>query len=336
MALTMRDVARQAGVAVGTVSNVLNGLETVSSENRTRVLAAVDAIGYVRNESARQLKAGLSSTVGLLLEDTENPFYAELATGVERAAAGQDFSVFVCTASQSRERELSYLSVLEENRVRGIIVATTLADSVLSDRLAAIERRGTPVVLVGQSIPGSLHAAVTSDNEKGGFLAVEHLLELGHRDIAMLVGSSHIPAFRERVAGAERAIRPYREARLRVVEGDSQTIEQGAILATQLFEHDQPPTAIFGANDLLALGALQFAFRARVEVPGKLAVIGYDGSLFAAGAQIPLSSISTFNERMGTEAARLLFSLLDHPQSQRNHLVIEPRLVARASSIGLI
>src|SRR5256714_11679077 len=176
-AVSVKDVAALAGVSVGTVSNVLNRPDRVSPEIRDRVSAAIASLGFVRNESARHLRAGSSRTVGLVVLDVANPFFTDVARGVEDTASAAGLAVILCNTDEKRAKEDAYLEVLEQQRVRGILI--TPAD-VISSRLVELRRRGTPVVLLDRKATGRDQCSVSVDDRKGGDIAVTHLLESGH------------------------------------------------------------------------------------------------------------------------------------------------------------
>lgn len=332
----MHDVAKEAGVAHGTVSNVLNELPTVSAENREKVLAAVKAIGYVRNESARQLRTGRSGTIGMVLLDASNPYFADVAIGAEEEAASAGFTVFTCNSNSMSARESAYLTVLEENRVDGIVLACGTLTAELTHQLEAIEARGTPVVIVGHRFDVPRFDSVTGDNILGGKLAATHLLNRGHGAITVLTGPLEFEGFAERLAGVRGAMsaRGLPDAAVTVVELPNNTISAGAAAAEAILQSATPPTAIFCANDLIALGALQAATRLGVNVPGDLAIVGYDDISFAAGAAVPLSSVRQPSLELGKTAMNLLLSALKHTGRPPQQVILEPQLLARSSTQG--
>ncbi len=191
------------GVSLGTVSNVLNRPDRVSAATRERVLQAIDELGFVRNEAARQLRAGRSRTIGLIVLDVGNPFFTDIAAGVESAAAAAGLSVVLCNSGEDVVREQHYLSVLEQQRAYGILVSPITGKDA---QLRAIRRRGIPVVLVDRG-SGRRQCSVSVDDVVGGELAVAHLIECGHRDIAFVGGPISIKQVSDRLEGARRALR---------------------------------------------------------------------------------------------------------------------------------
>src|SRR6266540_1971107 len=200
---SIRDVAAEAGVSVGTVSNVLNRPELVAPATRARVEQAIAALGFVRNESARQLRAGRSRTLGLLVLDVSNPFFTDVARGVEDAAAAAGLAVILCNSDEKEERERSYLDLLEEHRVHGILITPVKG---VSERLRQMQLRGTPVVLLDRWASTRNHCSVSVNDVYGGELAVTHLVERGHRRIAFVGGPFSIKQVHDRHDGARRAL----------------------------------------------------------------------------------------------------------------------------------
>ncbi len=331
--VSVTDVAARAGVSLGTVSNVLNRPDRVSAATRERVLQAIDELGFVRNEAARQLRAGRSRTIGLIVLDVGNPFFTDIAAGVESAAADAGLSVVLCNSGEDVEREQHYLSVLEQQRAYGILVSPITGKDA---QLRAIRRRGIPVVLVDRG-SGRRQCSVSVDDVVGGEIAVAHLIECGHRDIAFVGGPVSIKQVSDRLEGARRAMRAagLPEKRISVIETGALNVSEGRSAGKRIAEMAarRRPTAAFCANDLVALGLLQEMTRRRVAVPDELAIIGYDDIEFAAAAAVPLTSIRQPRHQLGLAAAGLLIEEADQADShQHRQVVFEPSLVVREST----
>ncbi len=331
---SIRDVAAQAGVSVGTVSNVLNRPHLVAPATRVRVQEAIAALGFVRNESARQLRAGRSRTIGLLVLDVSNPFFTDVARGVEDAATAAGLAVILCNSDEKAERERRYLDLLEEHRVQGILITPVTG---VNERLHQLQRRGTPVVLLDRWASTRDHCSVSVDDVYGGELAAAHLVDRGHQRIAFVGGPFSIKQVHDRHDGAQRALLAagLPASALTTVESPALNFASGRAAGAQIA--DMPsrhrPTAAFCANDLLALGLLQEMTRRQLRVPGDLAIVGYDDIDFAAAAAVPLSSVRQPRNQLGKSAAQLL---IEETSEDREHshrqLVFEPQLVIRVSS----
>jgi LacI family transcriptional regulator len=331
MTASIRDVARLAGVSVGTVSNVLNRPELVSEATRTRVLDAITELGFVRNESARQLRAGSSRSVGLVVLDIANPFFTDVARGVEEVVDAAGLSLILCNTDDRPAREKAHLATLAEQRVQGVLITPT---AQLSDDLQALRDRGVPVVLVDRRAPTADQCAVSTDDVLGGRLAAEHLLERGHRRIAFIGGASGLPQVQDRHAGVAAAVGEAQDAELTVFSPAELTVAGGREAASRVIgiPAGRRPTAAVCANDLIALGVLQEMVRHGVGVPGDFAIVGYDDIDFAAAAAVPLTSVSKPRQELGRRAAELL---LDEGREGHEHVqpVFEPVLVVRESSM---
>src|SRR3954454_13627831 len=332
---SIRDVALRAGVSVGTVSNVLNRPEQVGEATRDRVLAAIGALGFVRNESARHLRAGRSRTIGLVVLDIANPFFTDVARGVEEVAGAAGLAVILCNSDDRADKEIAHLDVLTEQRVQGVLITPT---AELAPHVEALRSRGTPVVLLDRRAPGPQQCAVAVDDVLGGRLAAEHLLERGHRRIAFIGGSAGLPQVQERHDGVVAAVLDGTgsEEALTVLSPPALTAAGGREAAAQIIglPAGRRPTAAVCANDLMALGVLQEMVRHGVRVPEDFAIVGYDDIDFAAAAAVPLTSVRKPRVELGLRAAELL---LDEATRGTEHVheqpVFEPTLVVRESSM---
>jgi LacI family transcriptional regulator len=333
---SIRDVAAHAGVSVGTVSNVLNRPDIVASATRARVEEAIAALGFVRNESARQLRAGRSRTIGLVVLDVANPFFTDVARGVEDAAAAAGLAVILCNSDEKVDREHRYLDLLEEHRVQGILITPV---NGASERLRQLQRRGTPVVLLDQWASTRNYCSVSVNDLYGGELAAAHLVKQGHERIAFVGGPFSIKQVHDRHEGAQRTLAEagLPPSALTTVETPALNFSGGLAAGARIAEvpSHQRPTAAFCANDLVALGLLQEMTRRRLRVPGDLAIVGYDDIDFAAAAAVPLSSVRQPRNQLGHAAAELLIKEASDSKAMRHdhrQLVFEPQLVIRDSS----
>lgn len=330
--VSIREVARHAGVSVATVSNVLNRPDIVAPATRERVRASIRALGFVRNEAARRLRSGRSNMVGLVLIDVGNPVFTDFAASVEEVVAAAGYAVMLCSSSGSAEKQARYVALLQEQRAEGIIVTPVAA----ADRsLADIRRRGTPLVVLERAPRGSRYCAVGIDDSLGGYLAVQHLVAVGHRRIAFVGGPLSMVPMQERLTGAHRA----------AVEGSAELVEvstvgfgvaDGRAAATVLAATPRQwrPTAVFCGNDVLALGVLQELNSRGLRVPQDVALVGYDDIGFAAAAAVPLSSVRQPSDRIGRLAAELVIEEIGSTRHRHRQTVFAPELVVRESSAG--
>jgi len=332
--VSIREVAAHAGVSVATVSNVLNRPEIVATPTRDRVQTSIRELGFVRNESARQLRAGRSRTIGLVVLDVANPFFTDLARGVEDEANKAGLAVILCNSDDQERKEKRYLDLLEEHRVQGVLITPVVGAGT---RLARLQRRGTPVVLVDSRSPTRGQCSVAVDDVLGGDLAISHLLAAGHERIAYIAGPPAIRQVADRHEGALRALR--RAGRspsgLEVIQAGALNVgggqKAGASIASM--PASSRPTAVFCANDLIALGVLQEMTRNRIRVPEDISIVGYDDIDFAAAAAVPLTSVRQPRLQLGHTAARLLLDeAADDETHQHRQVIFEPELVVRQST----
>jgi len=335
MAVSVREVAAAASVSVGTVSNVLNRPEKVAPDTVARVLAAIDELGFVRNDAARQLRAGRSRSIGLIVLDVRNPFFTEVARGAEDRAAEEQMTILLGNSDENADRERSYLDLFEEQRVHGVLISPLGDDET---RLQRLRRRETPVVLVDRVSGDRSLSSVSVDDVVGGELAVRHLIETGRRRIAFVGGPASIRQVADRLEGARRAVDAADDASLEVVPTESLTVLEGRAAGEAIRERPaaERPDAVFAANDLLAMGVLQaFNMLGSVRVPEDIALIGYDDIDFAAAAVVPLSSIRQPASLIGYTAVDLLLKeAASNGASTPEQVVFQPELVVRASTLA--
>ena len=334
MVVSIRDVAESAGVSVGTVSNVLNRPEKVAAATVARVQAAIDELGFVRNDAARQLRAGRSRSIGLIVLDSANPFFAEVARGAEERAAAEGMTVLLGNSDQAPERESAYLDLFREQRVNGVLLTPAVLDPEPVRRLAG---SGVPVVLVDGELPGSTTPSVAVDDVEGGHLAVSHLLALGRRRIAFVGGPLSIRQVADRLAGARRALDDVPDAQLEVIEQAGLTVLHGRAAGEQIAARapGARPDAVFCANDLLAVGVMQgTAILGSIRIPDDLALVGYDDIDFAQATVVPLTSVRQPAREIGATAVDLLLETLADSAAPARQVRFRPELVVRASTAG--
>jgi LacI family transcriptional regulator len=329
MSVSLRDVAKSAKVSVGTVSNVLNRPEIVAPATLARVRETINELGFVPNGFARQLRSGNSRTLGLVVPDVSNPFFTEVARGVEDAASKRDYAVFLCNSDESTVKEDRYINVLIEQQVRGVLI--TPADTK-ADRLETMRDRGIAVTLLDREIKGQKQCSVSVDDVNGGQIAIEYLASLGHKNIAWVCGPESIPQVGDRGAGVAKAAK-VASVKIQTIRVSLMNTIQGEEAARQIIDLPIKPTAIFCANDLLALGVMRVLSAQKIKVPDQMSVLGYDNIEFASSAGIPLSSIAQPSYQMGITAANLL---LDECESDADHqhqqIRFQPQLVERSST----
>ncbi len=330
---SIREVAKRAGVSLGTVSNVLNRPEIVAKETRERVSSAIEEIGFVRNGSARQLRAGTSQHIGLVVLDVTNPFFTEVARGVEDLANQAGYVVILCNSDDSVEKEKHYLHVLEEQRTQGVLITPVQSDA---SYLQQFRQRGIAVVLLDRTSRSKDLCSVAVDDVLGGELAAAHLLEKGHRRIGFVHGSLSIRQIADRRRGVIQAVKTAGldpDRAIIDITTHAQSAKEGEECMEKLLNASIRPTAVFCANDLLALGLMRGLIKRGLAIPGDMALVGYDDVEFASILATPLTSIRQPKYELGRAAAELLIDEAHNPTShQHKHIVYQPELIVRESS----
>jgi LacI family transcriptional regulator len=329
---TIREVAGRAHVSATTVSHVVNGTRFVSETIRARVQAAMAELGYRPNALARSLRRGETKTLGLILPDSANPYFAELGRGIESAAFALGYSVVLCNTEGNQAREQLYLDLLAEKQVDGLLLVAA------GDRAGALEGapgRRLPVVVVDRDLPHVQVDTVLADKRQGSHLATRHLARLGHRRIGCIAGPSNLAPSARRLRGYRDALE---EAGLpfdpRLTRRGDYHPGSGWAATRALLEEPSPPTAVFAGNDLMAIGALRAAAEAGRRVPDDLAVVGFDDIELASFTTPPLTTVRQSTVELGRTAVRLLAERIGDPARPPVRALLDTRLVVRASCGG--
>jgi LacI family transcriptional regulator len=332
--VTISEVARLAQVSVGTVSNVLNNPTAVAPATRTRVLEAIDQTGFVRSKAAHQLRVGKSLTVGIVVLDIVNPFFAEMVRGAEHVLRDKGYVLMVCSSDESTELERQYLRVLEEHRVDGLLITPAEGDLA---QLSVLAQRGIPTVLLDCHGEANSLCSATVDDVRGGELAASHLFGLGHKTIAFVNGPTSIRQCADRREGARKALRRARrrsEATLGEITVSALAVDHGERAVAAILAATPRPTAVMCANDLLALGVLRGLAEIGISVPDEIAVVGYDDVTFASMLSPALTSVRQPKYELGATAAQLLLEEALGSEHEHRSVRFEPELIVRASSGG--
>ncbi|MFM8896426.1 MAG: LacI family DNA-binding transcriptional regulator [Actinomycetales bacterium] len=329
MSTSMRDVAALASVSVGTVSNVLNNPQMVSPGTRERVEQAIAQLGFIPSAPARQLRSGRAKVIGLVVPDIANPFFTEVARGVEDAALDAGFVVILCNSDEQAAREDRYLRVLESQRVGAILITPARKDLQPLQRLIT---HGTAVALLDNEGASQDVCSVSVDDTLGGQLAAEHLINLGHRSIAWLAGPADIPQVADRESGIQNACRRH-GIELLPIPAEQMTTAAGHAATAAAMARRRLPSAMVCANDLLALGAIRACRAGGLRIPQDVSIVGYDDIDFAGSAAIPLTTLRQPKYELGAAAARLVISEYARPSSHAHQRVrFQPQLVVREST----
>lgn len=327
---TIRDVAERAGVSITTVSHVINRTRKVEPATAAKVEAAIDELGYRPNALARSMRRGTTQTVGVVIPDIANPFFGDLARSLEDHMFEAGYSAIICNSDGDEDKESRYLEVLLAKQVDGLLL---VAASHPSDGLVGIVERGTPTIVVDRELDDLAVSQVMVANRDGGELAGQHLLELGHRDIGVIAGPGSLGTSARRLDGFRAALE---DADLtlpaaRVWRGDFRAASGRAAMERWL-ESDDPPTAVFAENDLMAIGALSAAHGAGIDVPAQLTVVGFDGIAFGAEVTPPLTTVAQSADDMARVAIELLLERVRDAEAEPRTVVLPVSLTVRGSS----
>jgi len=336
--VTIKDIARKAGVSYATVSRALNNKRGVREATRRRILELASKMSYTPNAIARGLVKKQTLTLGLIIPDITNPFYPEVARGIEDGATEGGFSIFLCNTNWEREREVHYLRLLAEKRVDGIILAP-IDDGFEAGEFGPAGK--IPVVYVCNAPRGAEHSFVVIDNVLGGFLATEHLIRAGHRRIGFVGSTEDSLTIAERLEGYRRALKKHG------LQGEKKYIRLGEfkqetgyrIIRSMIADGDYP-RAVFAENDLLALGIMQGVKASGLSVPADVAVVGFDDIPFSGFPEVRLTTINQPKYEMGRKAVEILLEQIGGPAGtqplrpvQIRQIYLKPQLVVRESSV---
>lgn len=332
--LSMRDVAALAQVSIGTVSNVLNNPDRVLPSTRERVEKAIAELGWVPNQQAQQLRAGRGRTIGLAVMDVTNPFFADLLRSAQDVLFDNGFHATIGDADNNPQRQETILRTFLEQRVRGVILGPIGAQP---DEVGELTKARIATVLVDRVAESVQCCTVGVDDHAGGRLAVDHLVETGHRRVAFVGGPISLKQVQDRLEGSKQAALEG-DAELLVIAVPELDIAAGRQAADELvlMAPETRPTGVFCANDLVAIGLLQGLMAQGLSVPDDVAIVGYDNIDFAAAAAVPLSSVAQPRADLGRTAANLLMAELADADAGVAHAHqsarFTPNLVVRESS----
>lgn len=327
---SIKDVARLARVSTATVSNTINRPGMVLPTTRDRVNSAINELGFIPNQHARQLNGLSSQVLGLVVIDGSNPFFTDIARAVESTASESEHMVILCNSGGSVQKEASFMRLLAGQRVRGILLTPATSNHEEFESNSPV-----PIVYLDHS-SGSEACSVSVDDIRGGRLAAAHLIDLGHQTIAFVGGPDGIRQHADRFQGLTDEISSRGlEGVIRVVRIETESIDTaaGAAAVSTLLRRNRLPTAVLCANDLLAFGVYRALAHAGISIPSDVSLMGYDDIDVAADWVVPLTSVRQPTAEIGREATRLLLEhssgLADHRHEQ---IVFQPALVTRQST----
>jgi LacI family transcriptional regulator len=329
-AATIRDVALRAGVSVTTVSHVVNRTRKVSPQAQARVEDAIRALEYVPSAVARSLKSNTTHTLGMMLPNSSNPYFAEVAHSIELRSFEAGYNVILCTSDDAPHKQRVYLQVLAQRRIDGLIVVSSGDDAALPALLTGMN---IPLVLVDREIGALEYDLVETAHMQGGLLATRHLVSLGHRRIACIAGPAGLTPSEQRIAGWRLALR---ESGLAIHEPwllrGGFTSQHGYAAMHAMLRQPLRPSAVFACNDLMAIGAMCAAYECSVRVPDELSIVGFDDIELLAYTSPPLTTVAQPKQRIGALAVDMLLEQVQGRREQPRRVVLQPELRVRAST----
>jgi LacI family transcriptional regulator len=330
MPITIRDVARVAGVSVTTAHRGLTGKGELSEDKRLRVLDAAKQLNFVPSATARALVSGRTNTIGMVVTDNASPVYAGIVRGVEEVANAAGFGLLLCNSGDSQDRALACLELLRSKQVDGVLLTPVQTDRRDVERLQEAE---IPFVLLLRLFAGLDCDYVITNNEAAGHAATAHLLDLGHRRVAHIAGPEFVSSAQGRLAGYRRALADRGVTfNPELVAHAPYTVAGGYEAARVLLDRTERPSALFAANDLQAVGVMKAARELGIEIPGELALVGGDNIELAEFLEVPLTTFHQPAREIGSLGAEILLSRLNGEKGETRQIVLSPELLVRRSS----
>ncbi len=331
MTITMKDIAKIAGVSVNTVSRALNDRPEINEETKRNIKRIARELDYVPNSIAASLASQKSKSLGLVIPDLCDPFFALQARGVEDAARERGYSVVIINTDEIPENELTAINTLYGIRVAGVILTSV---SFATEHIKKMKRRGLPLVLLNRYSRQLDTNYVINDHKKGSYMATKHLLGLGHKRIGIILGPDQITSVQDRLAGYLKAMDEAQIGLSReyVIHGENLKPETGELLAEELMRKTPRPTAIFAYCDSLAIGACTGIRKTGCTIPHDVAVVGYDDIPYASHLAVPLTTIAQPAYTMGKTACEVLLErIASGGEFETKQIVFEPELIVRES-----
>lgn len=327
---TMKQVAEKARVSTTTVSHVINNTRVVSEDARERVLSVIQELRYIPSAVARSLKNDRTHTLGMMIPNNSNPYFAEVIQGIEDASFKLGYNIILCNSDDNPKKQAAYIRVLMEKRIDGLILVSSGSDEELSQLLAD---EGIPKVLVDREVSGVSADFIEADHVQGGYDATSYLISLGHRRIACVAGPDTLLPSGGRVTGYLRALKEAGlEFRDKYLVHSDFTSQGGFNAFQELLALPERPTAIFVSNDLMAIGGICAANAAGVRIPQQLSVVGYDDIALASFSTPPLTTIAQPKHAIGELTAKTLVDRIQHPDAPLRREMLQSRLVIRQST----
>lgn len=329
MAATIKDIAKVLNVTNATVSKALNDRKDISEEMKIRVRKVAEELNYKPNILARGLVKNESKTIGLIIPDITNPFYPEIAQGIEETINKDDYSLILCNSNWNKTKENNHINLLIGKKVDGLIIAP------IGIEQADVVEVDFPIVTVGNKSKTIEENYVVIDDEKGGYIATSHLIENGCRNILFIGGQENVLSNKDRLKGYKRALLENNmEVKENNIYSNDFKRESGYIIFKKIISANQVPDGVFAGNDILALGVMQAIRESGLRIPEDIKIVGFDDIIYSQYPEIALTTIVQPKYEMGVLAAKLLLSKIKNPKLKIENIILEPKIVIRKTSIN--
>jgi len=328
--VTLKDIGKEVGVSATTVSRALNNKPDISYQAKQKIKEVAQRLGYSPNALARSLKAKKTSSIGVLIADIADPFFAPIVKGIENTARQMGYSIILCDTGGEYEQEKLALQVMLEKRVDGLLI--TPSQTEYGDILE-LKRKKIPFVLVGRHFDLVESDYVITDDIKGAFLATDYLIKKGHKRILFMNGPNYISSAKERLVGYKRALQEHS------ILFDKSLVKEGALkmedgyrIMKQILSSGTKFTAVFAYCDFVVLGIMQALEEAKLKIPEDIAIVGYDDVVFGGFLQVPLTTVHIPKYELGKETMKLLKKKIDEEILEPQAVILETKLVIRKSA----
>jgi len=329
--VTIRDVAEAVGVSVNTVSRALNDKPDVSAETKAAILETAKKLDYRPNKLARGLRSNKTQTIGVIVADIANPFYGAMVKGVEKAARASNWSIILGNTDEDYEKEAEVIQTMLADRVDGLLIVPAQAGT---ETIKQLQESKFPFVLLGRRFDDLPTDYVVTDDAQGGFIATEHLIKLGHKQVAMINGPLRVSSAKERLRGYKKALETYGlEIDETMVSAGAMTTEDGYRITKALLDRRVHPTAVFAYSDFVAFGVMRAIREAKLNIPNDIAVVGYDDVEFSSCLETPLTTIAIPEQELAINAVRVLETRLNTSDKDPLTSVLSVKLIVRDSTI---
>ena len=329
--VTMRDVAEYSGVSTTTVSHVINKTRHVNDSTREKVEQAMESLGYRPNILARSLRSGETKTIGLLVPDASNPYFAEIARQIEDLGYRQGYSVILGNSDDNPDKQKNYINTFIAKKVDGVILISTGSKA---SEFKPLTDNNIPIVLADRDVSLSLTDVVLLDNEKAGYEATKYLLELGHECIACITGKNELAPSMLRVKGYKKALKefgiPFQNG---LIEMGDFRFKGGEMAMEKLLQRSCSPTAVFALNDMMAVGAMKAIMKAGLSIPDDISVIGFDNIQFASAVKPSLTTMAQPHNELSNKTVEMLIRRMSGENTGENQReILSAGLVIREST----